>query len=56
MKAKNIIIMVIGVTIGVIIGVLINALIWWGIGNLVIYSFGLSYSWGILKGLCVALI
>ena len=56
MKAKDIAIMIVGVTIGVIIGILINTLIWWGIGNLIVYAFGLSYSWGILQSLCVCLV
>ena len=33
-----------------------NGAIWWGIGNLFIYTFKLSYTWSYLQGLCMGII
>ena len=33
-----------------------NGAIWWGIGNLFIYTFKLSYTWSYLQGLCIGII
>ena len=35
---------------------LANGAIWWGVGNLVIYTFKLSYTWSYLQGLCIGII
>lgn len=33
-----------------------NGAIWWGIGNLIIYTFKLSYTWSYLQGFCIGII
>ncbi|MBO7693898.1 MAG: hypothetical protein J6T10_14855 [Methanobrevibacter sp.] len=38
------------------VALLANGAIWWGIGNLVVYTFGLTYSWSYIQGFCVGII
>ena len=47
---------ILAIIAGAIVGLLINGLIWWGIGNLVIYVFNIDYVWTFLHGLCISLI
>lgn len=35
---------------------LLSGLIFWGIGNLIVYVFNISYTWTYLHGLAIALV
>ena len=56
MNKKDLTTILLGMIFGLIAAILINALVWWGIGNLVVYAFGLNYSWSFIQGMCVGLI
>ena len=56
MNKKDLTIILLCMIFGLIASILINALVWWGIGNLVIYTFGLNYSWNFIHGMCLGLI
>ena len=42
--------------LGVIAGIFIGSLIFWGLGNLIIYVFNISYNWTFLHGLVCQLL
>lgn len=56
MNKKDLTTILLGMIFGLIAAIILNALVWWGIGNLVIYAFNLNYSWNFIHGLCVGLI
>ena len=44
------------IIIGIAINIIINALIFWGVGSLIIFLFNINYAWTFLHGLVIALI
>lgn len=53
---KEIILLFVCLTLAFIISVFVGGFIFWGLGNLIIYAFHLTYSWTFLQGLCISLI
>lgn len=53
---KDFLVMIIGMLIGFILIFGISSLIFWGLGNLIIYVFKINYTWTILHGFACALI
>jgi Na+/proline symporter len=47
---------ILGILLGLITAIGIGSLIFWGIGNLIIYVFNISYNWTILHGLACQLV
>lgn len=53
---KDMFIIIIGALIGYLIGTIFVSLIFWGVGNLIVYVFSINYAWTFLHGLICTLI
>ena len=52
----NILMVIIGLISGLVLIFGISTLVFWGLGNLIIYVFSINYTWTILHGFVCALV
>lgn len=53
---NNKIIKILGFILGYLSGILIGSLIFWGLGNFIIFVFKINYTWTFLHGITLELI